>query len=51
MLNDKPYEIVPGDTVYIEPKETHDIINDGTEDLKIFFIKCPFKPEDKVNCK
>jgi mannose-6-phosphate isomerase-like protein (cupin superfamily) len=51
LIDDVAYEVGPGDLVYVEPKERHALINDGEKNLKCFFIKCPYKPEDKVECK
>ena len=48
-INDKEYITKPGDAFRVEPKETHEIINENDEPLKMVFIKCPYIPEDKVN--
>ena len=50
VINDKEMRVTPGDVFRIEPKETHNIINDTQKDTRIIFIKCPYLPEDKINC-
>lgn len=47
VLDEAVYEAEPGDAFRVEPGEVHDIINDGPEETKIVFIKCPYLPEDK----
>ena len=38
-----------GDVFCMEPKDRHDIRNDGETPLKMVFIKCPYNPQDKVS--
>lgn len=49
-INDVPYAVMSGDAYRIEPRESHDIINQTTQNVRAIFIKCPYLPEDKVNC-
>ena len=39
-----------GDAFLMEPKDQHDIINDGAEPTKMVFMKSPYLPDDKVDC-
>ncbi len=48
-INDKTYTTRPGDAFRVEPKETHYMINENDEPVKMVFIKCPYIPDDKVN--
>jgi mannose-6-phosphate isomerase-like protein (cupin superfamily) len=43
------YDIEPGDAFRMEPGETHDIRNTGTEPLDGIFIKHIYSPDDKVD--
>ena len=43
------YDIAPGDAFRLDPGETHDIVNTGSEPLEGVFIKHCYKPDDKVN--
>lgn len=49
-LDQKTYELLPGDAVLIEPYEVHQIANRGEEDL-IFTAVCvpPWHPGDSFN--
>jgi mannose-6-phosphate isomerase-like protein (cupin superfamily) len=49
IINDVEYRAQPGDVFRIEPKESHDIINDTQQTTKALFIKCPYIPKDKVS--
>jgi len=49
MVEGLEYDIRPGDAFRIEPGETHDVINTGTEPLDGVFIKHCYRPEDKVS--
>jgi mannose-6-phosphate isomerase-like protein (cupin superfamily) len=40
-----------GDAFRVEAKERHDIINESPSNCKIILIKCPYSPNDKVDCK
>lgn len=48
IVNDHEHEITAGDAVLVEPQEKHDLFNNGDVDLKIVFIKVPYKPDDKI---
>ena len=47
-INGAEYPAQPGGVYQLEPGEKHDILNNGKENLKAIFIKCPYLPEDKV---
>lgn len=49
IINDIEHRVKVGDVFKIDPKETHDIINDTESVTKAFFIKCPYLPQDKVS--
>lgn len=49
IINDIEYRVSPGDVFRISPTESHDIINDTDKPTKALFIKCPYKPTDKVS--
>ncbi|AEE96996.1 cupin domain-containing protein [Mahella australiensis] len=49
-VNDVEYHVKEGDAFRVEPGDTHDIINDTDESVKLVFIKYPYAPEDKVDC-
>ena len=38
-----------GDAFRLEPGEKHNIINDSQSAVQAVFIKCPYKPEDKIS--
>jgi len=38
-----------GDAFRLEPGEKHNIMNDSQSALRAVFIKCPYKPEDKIS--
>jgi mannose-6-phosphate isomerase-like protein (cupin superfamily) len=42
--------VKPGDVVRVEPGESHDIVNDSENFIKLVFIKAPYIPEDKYTC-
>ncbi|MHA1145840.1 MAG: cupin domain-containing protein [Candidatus Helarchaeota archaeon] len=48
IIGDERVETKPGDVFSLPPKTPHDIINEGSENCKIFFIKAPYIPDDKV---
>ena len=50
IVDDKEYRVRPGDAFRLDPGERHNIINDGEISTKAVFIKCPYLPEDKINC-
>lgn len=49
-IDDKKYTACDGDLFRIEPGEKHNIVNTTDKDCKVMFIKCPYIPDDKVNC-
>jgi mannose-6-phosphate isomerase-like protein (cupin superfamily) len=42
------HRVVPGDVFKLAPAESHDIINDTDNPVKVIFIKCPYLPDDKI---
>ncbi len=50
VVDDERIPATVGDAFRVEPTERHEIVNDGVEPLKMVFIKCPYLPEDKVDC-
>lgn len=50
IINGEIYRVKEGDAFRILPKETHDIVNDSSQPIKIIFIKVPYLPNDKVSC-
>jgi len=49
-INEVSFSVKPGDAFRIEPRESHDIINQTINNVKAIFIKYPYLPDDKVNC-
>ena len=49
IINGVDHLINPGDVFKVDPGEKHNIINNGDDDIKVMFIKAPYKPDDKVN--
>lgn len=47
IVDGQEHRVTAGDVFRLEPGEAHDIINDGGEDTRVIFIKCPYLPEDK----
>jgi len=45
------YDVAPGLAFRIEPGESHDIMNTGSEPLEAVFIKHIYEPDDKVDLK
>jgi mannose-6-phosphate isomerase-like protein (cupin superfamily) len=43
------HRVKPGDVFKLDAGEGHEIINDGEQDARLIFIKCPFIPDDKVD--
>ena len=41
------HRVQPGEAYRVEAHESHDLINDTTEDLIAIFIKYPYNPEDR----
>ena len=48
LIDDTEHRVVPGDVFKLAPSETHDIINDTGNPIRLIFIKCPYLAEDKV---
>jgi mannose-6-phosphate isomerase-like protein (cupin superfamily) len=44
-----PHRVKPGDVFKLAPGESHEIINDGDQDTRLIFIKCPYLPNDKID--
>lgn len=42
------HRVAPGDVFRLEPGEAHNIVNDVDGDTRVIFIKCPYRPEDKI---
>lgn len=49
MIDGTEYMGEAGDAFRLEPGEKHDILNDSPSPIRALFIKCPYKPEDKIN--
>lgn len=47
-INDTSFRIKVGDAFRIEPTESHNIVNDTAQPIKIVFIKHLYRPEDKI---
>jgi len=48
-INGDEYSVEPGDVLRMEVNDRHAILNNGMDNLKIVFIKCPYLPKDKVD--
>lgn len=48
-VNDQEHRVNVGDAFRLVPPDKHDIINDTEGEVKITFIKYPFRPKDKVS--
>ena len=48
IVNGVSHRVEEGDAFRLEPGEGHDIINDTGQDTRLIFIKCPYRPEDKL---
>jgi len=48
VVNGHEHPIRIGDAYRLEPKDTHDIINNTDQPLKAVFIKSTYDPKDKV---
>ena len=48
-IDDAEYLAGAGDAFRLEPGEKHDILNDSQSPVRAIFIKCPYKPEDKIS--
>ena len=49
-IDDVVHQVVEGDVYRLEATERHSIHNDSDQPLKLVFIKCPYLPDDKVDC-
>ena len=49
-VNGENHRVKVGDAFRLTPPDKHDIINDTPENIKIIFIKYPYRPQDKINC-
>jgi len=48
LVDEVEHRVRPGDVFRLEPGEGHDIVNDTDADTRIIFIKCPYRPDDKL---
>jgi len=48
-INGIEYLAEEGEAFRLEPKDKHDILNESSVPLRAIFIKCPYKPEDKIS--
>jgi len=48
-INDVEFLAGAGEAFRLDPGDRHDILNGSDLPLRAIFIKCPYKPEDKVN--
>lgn len=48
MIDGTEYLGGAGEAFRLEPGEKHDILNDSQSPIRAVFIKCPYKPEDKI---
>lgn len=48
-INDAPFRVKAGDAFRIEPTESHNIVNDTGQPIKIIFIKHIYRPQDKIS--
>jgi mannose-6-phosphate isomerase-like protein (cupin superfamily) len=48
VVDEVEYRVRVGDAFRMEPRETHNIINDTDSATRIVFIKCPYLPKDKT---
>jgi quercetin dioxygenase-like cupin family protein len=49
-INGEPHKAVTGDAFRLAATDKHDIVNDTDRPTKLFFVKAPYIPEDKVPC-
>jgi mannose-6-phosphate isomerase-like protein (cupin superfamily) len=48
-VDDVPHKARPGDAFRLVAPERHDIVNDTGQPTKLIFIKCPYRPTDKIS--
>ena len=48
IVNGVSHQVEEGDAFRLEPGESHDIVNDTSQDIRFIFIKCPHRPDDKL---
>jgi len=51
VVDDKPYDLGPGQFIHIEPGETHYVINRSTSIVQMVASLAPYKDGDKVEVK
>jgi len=49
-VNGESLSVYAGDVLRMEAQEKHAIRNTSSDTLKLVFIKCPYLPDDKVDC-
>jgi mannose-6-phosphate isomerase-like protein (cupin superfamily) len=49
LIDDAEYLAGAGDAFRLGPGDKHDILNDSPSPVRAVFIKCPYKPEDKIS--
>lgn len=49
IVNGEDFNVEPGDVFRMEANDKHEILNNGMDNFKIIFIKCPYLPKDKVD--
>jgi quercetin dioxygenase-like cupin family protein len=47
-VNKVEHHLVAGDAVRLTAPESHEVVNQGDQPLKMVFMKCPYLPKDKV---
>jgi quercetin dioxygenase-like cupin family protein len=48
IVNGLSHRVAEGDAFRLEAGEAHDIVNDTDRDARLIFIKCPYRPDDKL---
>jgi len=48
-VDDTEFLAGTGDAFRLEPGDKHDILNESQFPVRAVFIKCPYKPEDKIS--
>jgi len=49
LIDGAEYLAGAGEAFRLEPGEKHDILNGSNFPLRAIFIKCPYKPDDKIS--